>query len=106
MSHHTFARYVSILLILVLSLSSAGLSSAQEKKTLRVVFVSLSWNNQLPFRIAITRGFFKDQGLTVEPIFVRGGPTALAALISRVVDFARVGGALGLLRRLAQAPDI
>src|SRR4029434_7681537 len=106
MSHHTFARYVSILFILVLSLSSAGLSSAQEKKTILMVSVSLSWNNQLPFRIAITRGFFKDQGLTVEPIFVRGGPTALAALISGDVDFASVGGAQAPIRSRAKGLDI
>ena len=42
-------------------------SPTQEKKSLRIVFVSLSWNNQLPFRIAIAKGFFKDQGLTVAP---------------------------------------
>ena len=50
---------------------------SQEKKNLRVVFVSLSWNAQLPFRIANATGFFRDQGLTVEHIFVRGGPTAV-----------------------------
>ncbi|HSE88861.1 MAG TPA: hypothetical protein VLJ79_21770 [Candidatus Binatia bacterium] len=82
MTQSVIAWYVSTLLILGLFLSSTSLSLAQEKKTLRIVFVSLSWNNQLPFRVAITKGFFKDQGLTVEPIFVRGGPTALAALIS------------------------
>src|SRR4029077_16339371 len=76
----------------------AALSQAQEKKTLRIVFVSLSWNNQLPFRAAIAKGFFKEQGLTVEPIFVRGGPTALAALISGDVDFASVGGAPAAIR--------
>ena len=86
------SRRFFILLILSHFLP-ASLSVAQEKKSLRVVFVSLSWNNQLPFRIAIAKGFFKDQGLTVEPIFVRGGPTALAALISGDVDFASVGGA-------------
>jgi NitT/TauT family transport system substrate-binding protein len=93
-------------LILVLSLSSVALSSAQEKKTLRIVFVSLSWNNQLPFRVAISRGFFKDQGLTVEPIFVRGGPTALAALISGDVDYASVGGAQAPIRSRAKGLDI
>jgi len=106
MRQPTVARYISILLILVLSLSSAGFSSAQEKKTLRIVFVSLSWNNQLPFRVAISKGFFKDQGLTVEPIFVRGGPTALAALISGDVDFASVGGAQAPIRSRAKGLDI
>ena len=106
MKRHTIARYVSPLLILILFLSSVALSSAQEKKTLRIVFVSLSWNNQLPFRIAIAKGFFKDQGLTVEPIFVRGGPTALAALISGDVDFASVGGAQAPIRSRAKGLDI
>jgi len=88
-------RHVSFLILvcLLIALLLPGLSKAQEKKLLRIVFVSLSWNNQLPFRIAIARGFFKDQGLSVEPIFVRGGPTALAALISGDVDFASIGGA-------------
>src|SRR5215831_19386615 len=72
MSQLNIAKHVSIVLILVLSFLSPSLSSGQEKKTLRIVFVSLSWNNQLPFRVAIAKGFFKDQGLTVEPIFVRG----------------------------------
>src|SRR5215475_8244433 len=106
MSQLNIAKHVSIVLILVLCLVSAGLSSAQEKKTLRIVFVSLSWNNQLPFRVAITKGFFKDQGLTVEPIFVRGGPTALAALISGDVDYASVGGAQAPIRSRAKGLDI
>jgi NitT/TauT family transport system substrate-binding protein len=106
MRQQIIARYILPSLILALSLSSASLSLAQEKKTLRIVFVSLSWNNQLPFRIAIAKGFFKDQGLTVEPIFVRGGPTALAALISSDVDFASIGGAQAAIRSRAKGLDI
>src|SRR5215475_13037328 len=106
MSQLNIAKHVSIVLILVLSFLSPSLSSGQEKKTLRIVFVSLSWNNQLPFRVAITKGFFKDQGLTVEPIFVRGGPTALAALISGDVDYASVGGAQAPIRSRAKGLDI
>ena len=37
-------------------------AQAQEKKNLRVVFVSLSWNAQLPFRIAQHRGFLRSKG--------------------------------------------
>jgi len=84
----------------------AAFAQAQEKKTLRIAFVSLSWNNQLPFRVAIAKGFFKEQGLSVEPIFVRGGPTALAALISGDVDFASVGGAQAPIRSRAKGLDI
>ncbi|HEY7316955.1 MAG TPA: ABC transporter substrate-binding protein [Candidatus Binatia bacterium] len=106
MGQAAIAKAASYLLIVILLLLSVASSSAQEKKTLRIVFVSLSWNNQLPFRIAINKGFFKDQGLTVEPIFVRGGPTALAALISGDVDFASIGGAQAAIRSRAKGVDI
>jgi NitT/TauT family transport system substrate-binding protein len=94
--------FLSVLIVLV----SPSASRAQEKKSLRIVFVSLSWNNQLPFRIAIAKGFFKDQGLTVEQIFVRGGPTAIAALVSGNVDFASIGGAQAPIRSNARGLDL
>ena len=81
-------------------------AAAQEKKNLRVVFVSLSWNNQLPIRVAMTKGFFKDQGLTLEPIFVRGGPTAITALISGNVEFASIGGAQAAIRSNVRGLDL
>jgi ABC-type nitrate/sulfonate/bicarbonate transport system substrate-binding protein len=64
-------------------------SHAQEKRALKVVFTGLAWNSELPFRVALARGFFKAQGLEIQPIFVRGGPMALAALSSGEVDFPR-----------------
>jgi ABC-type nitrate/sulfonate/bicarbonate transport system substrate-binding protein len=57
---------VSVLFVLSVLFFQAFGAIAQEKKNLRIVFVSLSWNNQLPYRIAIAKGFFKDQGLSVE----------------------------------------
>ena len=81
-------------------------ATAQEKKNIRIVFVSLSWNNQLPIHVAIAKGFFKDQGLTLEPIFVRGGPIAITALISGNVDFASVGGAQAPIRSNARGLDL
>ena len=59
-------------------------ATAQEKKNIRIVFVSLSWNNQLPIRVAIAKGFFKDQGLTLEPIF--GGAQAPIRSNARGLD--------------------
>jgi NitT/TauT family transport system substrate-binding protein len=88
------------------ALLMASVAGGQEKKNLRIVFVSLSWNNQLPFRAAIAKGFFKDQGLTVEQIFVRGGPTAIAALVSGNVDFASIGGAQAAIRSNARGLDL
>ena len=97
------------LLLSIIALTSLILSphaDAQEKKNLRIVFVSLSWNNQLPIRVAINKGFFKDQGLILEPIFVRGGPIAITALVSGNVDYASVGGAQAPIRSNARGLDL
>ena len=79
---------------------------AQETKTLRVVFTGLAWNSELPFRVALARGFFKNQGLEILPIFVRGGPAALAALSSGEVEFAEIGGAQAIMRSRARGLDV
>jgi len=83
-----------------------SVSHAQEKKNLRVVFTGLAWNSELPFRAALARGFFKSQGLEIQPIFVRGGPAALAALSSGEVDFAEIGGAQAVMRSRARGLDV
>ena len=98
--HRTFA--VALLGLLVQS----SPVYTQEKKDLRILFVSLAWNAQLPFRVANARGYFKEQGLTVEQIFVRGGPIAITALISGNVDFASIGGAQAAIRSKARGLDL
>jgi NitT/TauT family transport system substrate-binding protein len=98
--------HLAIALALFGLLVQASFAHSQEKKNLRVVFVSLSWNAQLPFRIASAKGFFKEQGLTVEQIFVRGGPIAIASLVSGNVDFASIGGAQAAIRSKAKGLDL
>src|SRR5262245_47237149 len=88
--------------IVVAFLVILTVSHAQEKKSVRVVFVSHTWTSSLPFRIAMARGYFRNQGIAVEPIFIRGGPAAIAALISGDVDFASIGGAQSALRSRAR----
>ncbi|HEX6173459.1 MAG TPA: ABC transporter substrate-binding protein [Candidatus Binatia bacterium] len=82
-------------------------ASPRKRKNLCTSSSSASpWNNQLPFRIAIAKGFLKDQGLTVEQIFVRGGPTAIAALVSGNVEFASIGGAQAPVRSNVRGLDL
>jgi ABC-type nitrate/sulfonate/bicarbonate transport system substrate-binding protein len=81
-------------------------STAQEKKNIRMVFVSLAWNSEIPFRAALARGYFKQQGLQVEPILIRGGPAAIAALASGEVDYASIGGAQAVFRSRARGLDL
>jgi NitT/TauT family transport system substrate-binding protein len=78
----------------------------QEKKVVRVAFVSLSWHQDLPFRIARVKGYFHEQGITIEPILIRGGPAALAALISGGVDFGSIGGAQAPIRARSRGLDV
>ena len=91
---------------ILLTVLTTGIAFAQEKKNIRMVFVSLAWNSEIPFRVALARGFFKSQGLEVLPIFVRGGPAAMAALASGEVDFAQIGGAQAVMRSRARGLDV
>jgi ABC-type nitrate/sulfonate/bicarbonate transport system substrate-binding protein len=91
--------------LVILALSGQA-SFAQEKKAIRMVFVSLAWNSEIPFRVALARGFFKQQGLQVEPILIRGGPAAIAALVSGQVDYAAIGGAQAVFRSKARGLDL
>jgi ABC-type nitrate/sulfonate/bicarbonate transport system substrate-binding protein len=79
---------------------------AQEKKLVRVVFVSFSWNSELPVRVAMAKGYFKQQGLAMEPIFIQGGPAAVAALVSGDVDFGSIGGAQAIIRGKSRGADL
>jgi ABC-type nitrate/sulfonate/bicarbonate transport system substrate-binding protein len=96
---------MSLLLLCAVWASAPFAANSQEKKNLRIVFTGLAWNSELPFRVALVRGFFKTQGLDIQPIFVRGGPAALAALSSGEVDFAEIGGAQAIMRSRARGLD-
>ena len=99
-------KLFQVAVCLLVVILSRGLSSAQEKKNVRMVFVSLAWNSEIPFRAALVRGFFKQQGLQIEPILIRGGPAAIAALVSGEVDFASIGGAQAVFRGKARGLDL
>lgn len=92
--------------LLVMIPSGAHLSQAQEKKNIRLVSTSYSWTNDLAFRVGRQRGFFKNQGITIEPILIRGGPIALAALVAGEVDFATGIGVQAPIRARARGLDI
>lgn len=99
-------KLLPILSILLLPLSGPLPSQAQEKKLVRVVFVSLSWNSEIPVRVAMAKGYFKEQGIAIEPIFIRGGPAAVAALVSGDVDFGSIGGAQAIIRGKSRGLDL
>jgi NitT/TauT family transport system substrate-binding protein len=99
-------RQKGLITIVLSVLCAAAPSLAQEKQKIRMVFVSLAWNSEIPFRAALSRGYFKQQGLQVEPILIRGGPAAIAALVSGEVDFAAIGGAQAVFRSRTRGLDL
>jgi ABC-type nitrate/sulfonate/bicarbonate transport system substrate-binding protein len=95
-----------VILFLLIAFFPPSPGGAQEKKQIRVIFTSHTWTSSLPFRAALTRGFFKAQGLSVEPIYIRGGPAAIAALVSGSADFGTIGGAQAVIRTRARGLDL
>ena len=103
MGNRKFSHVIAFILFVMFAASP---SFGQEKRNVRMVFVSLAWNSEIPFRAALARGYFKQQGLQIEPILIRGGPAAIAALVSGEVDFAAIGGAQAVFRSRARGLDL
>jgi NitT/TauT family transport system substrate-binding protein len=91
----------SIVLLLILGLT-AGSVPAQE--TMRVA-IPLFPTAAFPVLVGNDRGFFRKEGLIVEPIRINSAPTTYQALISGDVH-AAVGAPTGLLPSYAQGADV
>jgi ABC-type nitrate/sulfonate/bicarbonate transport system substrate-binding protein len=61
-------------------------------KTINVAYPSPSWNTSLPVSMAQEFGLFAAEGLEVQPVYVRGGPVVMAALLGGDADFAVIAG--------------
>jgi NitT/TauT family transport system substrate-binding protein len=61
-------------------------------KTITVAYPSPSWNTSLPLSTAKDFGIFAAEGLDVRPVYVRGGPVVMAALLSGEADYAIMAG--------------
>lgn len=79
----------SFLLLVIFSLTAATPVMAQLKK---VRFsVSAASIAEVPFRIANIKGFYRDEGLDVEMIFIRGA-VGMQALLGGSVDYTSASG--------------
>lgn len=78
----------------------AGLSSAATKS---VNFASNTptLSGTLPLVVAQEFGFFAAEGLDVKTVLIRGGPTAMAALVGGGVEYTLVAG-IAAVRAIAQ----
>jgi NitT/TauT family transport system substrate-binding protein len=77
-----------------LALFIAFLSTIQivSAKPVTFAYQTPTLNSVLPLIIGTDFGFFAAEGLEVKTVFIRGGPTAIAALIGGDVDYTVVAG--------------
>jgi ABC-type nitrate/sulfonate/bicarbonate transport system substrate-binding protein len=81
-----------IIVAALLSGAAFQVNSTTHAKTLTVAYPSPSWNTSLPVSIAREFGLFAAAGLDVQPVYVRGGPVVMAALLSGEADYAIMAG--------------
>ena len=75
----TVASVVGLWLVVTLGMAINQLSVSAQRMALTEQEAKVESAEE---RVANYRGYFRDQGLTVEQIFVSGGPTAVMALVS------------------------
>ncbi|MCI5837195.1 MAG: ABC transporter substrate-binding protein [Veillonellaceae bacterium] len=107
-----FSRFGSMLLCLclILSLCACGKDSASAPKDndthVRIGMLRLA--NSAPLFIALEKGFFADEGLTVEPVFFEAAQPIAVAVATNELDVGATGLTAGLYNLAAggQAPLI
>jgi ABC-type nitrate/sulfonate/bicarbonate transport system substrate-binding protein len=89
-----------------LILSALFWSARVSAKTVTFAYNTPTLSGTLPVVVGQDFGFFAAEGLEVKTVFIRGGPTAMAALVGGGVDYTFVAG-VAAVRAIAQnAPMI
>jgi NitT/TauT family transport system substrate-binding protein len=76
-----------------------------EAKPVTFAYNTPTLSGTLPIVVAQDFGFFAAEGLEVKTVFIRGGPTAMAALVGGGVDYIFVAG-VAAVRAIAQNAPI
>ena len=80
---------------------SAGWMSWVEARSVNFASNTPTLSGTLPLVVAQDFGFFAAEGLDVKTVLIRGGPTAMAALVGGGVDYTLVAG-VAAVRAIAQ----
>src|SRR3970040_1190459 len=81
-------RFLSLVVVLLFGFLSGPLSAQPKKVRFSVSAISIA---EVPFRIAQVKGFYRDEGLDAEFIFIRGA-VGMQALLGGSVDFTSASG--------------
>jgi ABC-type nitrate/sulfonate/bicarbonate transport system substrate-binding protein len=98
--HRPLAR-----LILASIIAWACWAPVIEAKPVTFAYNTPTLSGTLPIVVAQDFGFFAAEGLEVKTVFIRGGPTAMAALVGGGVDYIFVAG-VAAVRAIAQNAPI
>ena len=88
-------------LVYCLIVSATFWSARVSAKTVNFAYNTPTLSGTLPIVVAQDFGFFAAEGLEVKTVFIRGGPTAMAALVGGGVDYTFVAG-VAAVRAIAQ----
>ncbi|HEU4344123.1 MAG TPA: ABC transporter substrate-binding protein [Candidatus Binatia bacterium] len=87
--------------LLVLIAVTVGSTAIVQAKAVTFAYNTPTLSGTLPIVVAQDFGFFAAEGLEVKTVFIRGGPTAMAALVGGGVDYTFVAG-VAAVRAIAQ----
>ena len=79
-------------LFVALLLAASLWTRCVEAKPITFAYQTPTLNSTLPLIVGVDFGFFAAEGLEVKTVFIRGGPTAIAALVGGDVDYTLVAG--------------
>jgi ABC-type nitrate/sulfonate/bicarbonate transport system substrate-binding protein len=91
----------SALLLFTILIALASRTDPGFAKTVNFASNTPTLSGTLPLAVAQDFGFFAAEGLDVKTVLIRGGPTAMAALVGGGVDFTLVAG-VAAVRAIAQ----
>jgi len=94
-------RTIRIALLTFLTLMAVGAMARVHAKTVNFASNTPTLSGTLPLVVAQDFGFFAAEGLDVKVVLIRGGPTAMAALVGGGVDYTLVAG-VAAVRAIAQ----
>jgi len=98
-SHLLKLNLISLFIIVIGFGSRIDLASA---KSVNFASNTPTLSGTLPLVVAQEFGFFAAEGLEVKTVLIRGGPTAMAALVGGGVDYTLVAG-VAAVRAIAQS---
>ncbi|HVO93077.1 MAG TPA: ABC transporter substrate-binding protein [Terriglobales bacterium] len=99
-------RIIRKALFISLALFAAGFSAEVQAKTINFASNTPTLSGTLPLIVAQEFGFFAAEGLDVKTVLIRGGPTAMAALVGGGVDYTFVAGVAAVRAIVQNAPMV